>query len=309
MMEMTIPNVIPPFEDELLYSYILRLADANGFDNISLFLKFYVNDQLGIKNPTIKYNSEEPLNGLVKYLHPVLNPDGTETDFLTFYLDHSMARFYHGYLYSHITSSLIKLQFMSHSDDYYLNFHVRYERRNRPPLNFCPKCMAEDKERYGKFYIHRIHQNTYAHLCPIHGCGLLYYDGSPGQELKDESRLEGTLLEKCEYSEPYTKMCSEMFDLNQNLDHSFEYYEKHRETGYENWMRVKRFLDYLDKKWVEPAKKQIRINAATPSIDQYILYLLYVYTNKGVDLNGALSQKSSQISMIKERIDCIAARE
>ena len=53
-MTTTIPNVIPPFEDELLYSYILRLADANGFDDISLFLKFYINDQKGLKNPTIK---------------------------------------------------------------------------------------------------------------------------------------------------------------------------------------------------------------------------------------------------------------
>ncbi len=93
-----IPNVVPPFEDELLYSYILRLADINGFDDISLFLKYYVNDQCGMKFPTIKYYSEEPLNGLIKYLRPVLNPDGTETDFLSFYLDHSMVRFFHAYL-------------------------------------------------------------------------------------------------------------------------------------------------------------------------------------------------------------------
>lgn len=294
---MYLPVVIPPHEDELLYSYILRLAEANGFDDITLFLKFYVNDQRGMKTPTIKYNSEEPLNGLVKYLHPVLNPDGSETDFLNFYLDHSMAVFYHTYGWSHTTNQIICQQFVPSSESY---SSQRYFCRNRPPLNFCPKCMSEDKAKYGRPYIHRIHQVPYAQICPVHNCGLLYYTGMPGRELPDPV-LKETPLKTNRHTQVYTEMCDELFKINHSLDHQFNSWKTIH--GYYGWEKFMRFEERLLYDWIEPYKSQCMTPGHTkPRSDTTILYLLFCYIEHKQNLSETLSTMTSEIPMIQEKI-------
>ena len=296
-MTTTIPNVIPPFEDELLYSYILRLADANGFDDISLFLKFYINDQKGLKNPTIKYYSEEPLNGLVKYLHPVLNADGSETDFLSFFLDHSMTRFFHAYQIYFPEDRLIREQFYTGK---YLSSSVRYEFRNRPLLYFCPECMEEDMKKHGQHYIHRIHQNPYAHICPLHFCALKYYSGIPGEELSDNVVLKENKLIRNEYSDPYTRMCRELFEYNENLTYTFAWY-KHI-LGIDRWSQFQKFEKQIDKQWVKPLVKSIITTSKSPRTDREIVLLLFCYIKNDENLSKTLSPKISEVESISHLI-------
>ncbi len=39
-------------------------------------------------------------------------------------------------------------------------------------LRFCPSCAANDRERYGEAYWHRIHQLLRIRVCPVHRCCL-----------------------------------------------------------------------------------------------------------------------------------------
>ena len=294
-----IPNIVPPFEDELLYSYILRLAEINGFDDLSLFVKYYVNDQCGLIRPSIKYYSEEPLNGLIKYLRPILNPDGTETDFLSFYLDHSMVPFFHSYIPPSIARTKTIQQFYTTTTYYYSS--RRYLFRNRPQLYFCPVCMEEDRKNHGSHYIHRIHQNPYAHICPIHHCELMYYAGVPGEELSQEPVLLKTGLLRNEYSEPYTKMCVELLDYNRALVCQFDQTELPNGSGMRD--RYEAFENQLNEQWVKPLIKSIYEDTiARTKTDRRILRLLFRYILNDENISKTMMPKESEKLFIQDLI-------
>lgn len=40
-------------------------------------------------------------------------------------------------------------------------------------LRYCPACAANDRERYGEAYWHRIHQLLWIRVCPVHKCCLM----------------------------------------------------------------------------------------------------------------------------------------
>lgn len=43
-------------------------------------------------------------------------------------------------------------------------------------LRYCPKCVSEDKKRYGETYWHRSHQMMFVDCCHEHGCKLIKSD-------------------------------------------------------------------------------------------------------------------------------------
>ena len=55
------PFVTTLENDELLYSYLMRLAKFNGFDNISLFYKTYILNDLDTRVDKVPYDIHEDL--------------------------------------------------------------------------------------------------------------------------------------------------------------------------------------------------------------------------------------------------------
>ncbi len=288
---MFLSNVIPPFEDELLYSYILRLAKVNGFDgknDLSLFLKYYVNDQKGLRNPNIKYYSEDALDGLVKYLNPILNHDGSETDFLSFYLDHTVTAFFQSHIVSWSPLRPLEYQFARSP---IISTSYKYAFRNRPALYFCPECMAADRLRYGTHYIHRTHQYFYSQICPVHRCGMMIYKGFPGEELKEVIPLIKTPVIENEYSADYTEMCTALYDYNHDLDKKFDYEMTYGPKAKLSFNGVWQFVKGLKRRWhISNDTPKDKENACLLTSSNSILYLFYSYLNLGKDLSVIMTE-------------------
>ena len=59
---------------------------------------------------------------------------------------------------------------------YWLLSGVPLPSQERRVPRYCPACAAEDRERYGETYWHRVHQIRGVAVCPEHGCRLVVCD-------------------------------------------------------------------------------------------------------------------------------------
>ncbi len=166
---MIIPTVKKPHPDELLYSYICRLADMN-----SLPVTAFVTNYAGGKT----YRSGDL-------------PVDVREEFLSIYGNmHSEMLGCMKNLYLQLSTYRFESMVMtSGRQTAYINNVFRPKDGLNVPTNrlftvirICPECMKEDAERYGKPYIHRSHQLSGVCTCHKHGCRLLSYHGKAGHE-------------------------------------------------------------------------------------------------------------------------------
>ena len=86
---MRLPVVITPYEDELLYSYLLRLAKTAGYSSYKDFYKQYVrpNNQNRVTTLNyLRYDSNLDLSYVFSQLAPLLDEKEAISDF---YMSHS----------------------------------------------------------------------------------------------------------------------------------------------------------------------------------------------------------------------------
>lgn len=201
-----IPNVIELYPDELLYSWVCRLAKANCL-SLHSFTQSYMNDN-SKSDADVPYDLRRWFNAFYENLK--LNIDITELFFKTT-----------TFSYESIAMSK-ELQTKYINNTFYKRDAINTITNSRfTTIKICPQCVEEDKEKYGTPYFHRTHQLRGIDICYKHMGKLLKYIGKPGYadnfNMDDYIVIEsnGIVLNKYELNFVYDL-------LNKNLNTSIQ---------------------------------------------------------------------------------------
>ena len=184
---MIFPCVPKPFPDELLYSYISRVALESGLTP-EMAIRIYSGrkTELPMRPNSLYYSQVE--KKLYPVLHPVLKADGGNTSFVHFLFSHSltptMTTFMNGEDKAEFIGQVNLSPYRAKLQQYRMDRKLRS--KDTGILNVCPECLKEDRSKYGIFYYHRSHQFPYITICYKHGCSLMTYSGPVGNELTSD---------------------------------------------------------------------------------------------------------------------------
>ena len=189
-----IPNVIMPYEDELLYSWITRLAQANEL-SLESFCSLYMDLQKEIP--------VDVRRGFVA-LYDNLSLNTSAKDL---YLQTSTMLFEASVDPQSVQIRLINNSFRKESP---LNLPKTYF---MSAIKMCPECIKEDIEKYGEPYIHRAHQLSGVCVCHKHHTILSKYSRNAYEkrDFKDigehQIALDGNLQDECNYADYVYSSC------------------------------------------------------------------------------------------------------
>lgn len=160
-----IPNVVQLYPDELLYSWVCRLAKANCLSLYS-FTRAYMNGNFK-SDADVPYDLKQGFNAFYKNLN--LNIDMSELFMKTT-----------TFSYESIAMSQ-ELQTKYITNTFYISDAINTPMNYRfTEINICPECVKMDRELFGNSYFHRAHQLRGVCTCHKHGTKLLKYIGKPG---------------------------------------------------------------------------------------------------------------------------------
>ncbi len=172
-----------PYEDELLYSTIARYHYYYG----NVDFKDTLKEIFGSNNviPTIAFPTK------LEYLSSQFpNNKWYNSDYLI--QNHTLYPYYSPFLPVQRQEKIINEMKSGDGKGIYAQIGITAGsvcRKNG--LYYCPLCVAEDKEKYGEPYFHRVHQLQGIEVCPEHNCMLKPYPVSQ----KNEIRLAFIMLE------------------------------------------------------------------------------------------------------------------
>ncbi len=270
-----LPFVSVPLPDELLYSYLLRLSIANGFDDIRDFIEHYVFPSDESKKRSHIKISYDVQDDLYRFAASVWKTDANQT--LSFYLKTSL---FHG----------IAPLCSSCSMSCYVGSLSKYRNPSKllsssyamiSELRFCQRCQDSDLNRYGYFYYHRAHQMPGVTVCHKHGCVLHVYDGKRGKETK--MPIISRPLSSHSKSHEYAIFCKEFLEAELECDLTAitdAITRKICELEYppEGHLLTEQMKDYsaLMRDAPEEIIKSIRQNEH-PHADSLLMLLLYLF--------------------------------
>ena len=173
---MIIPICMKPMEDEFLYGWLLRIADANGFsfypDPVYSFTYFYF------------YKGEVEIKKEGKsVLDQIFNLDEIEKRYANIKCFPSVE-----FIVNNMTVFGTFMPFISKEEQAQRAMVMFRERtgsvldtkslnRMVETLHVCPECMKDDSERCGEPYYHTWHQLPAVKMCPVHGRSLMKVKG------------------------------------------------------------------------------------------------------------------------------------
>lgn len=279
-----IPIVIEPYPDELLYSWIIRLANANELSP-SIFVETYF---------TTKINSNKiPVdirNGYCNF-YEALNCDIDKMD-----------------LYFQLSTTKFELSFYPAKHHIKIFNNVLRKEGNLNTINnyfiqvprMCMECMKEDVDEYGEFYIHRSHQLSGVCVCHKHQTPLYI----PAISHKSNQQFDFSNLTKVidtvsisdyEYSKYVYQLLNK---LETNIDILFDVISnKVREKLGKESLSKQEMAQYIAHILNEP-KKEKEIMTTNKHVDaQYIIkVLMELFPN----VNDLLSIVPSYQMIMKE---------
>lgn len=173
---MVLPRTLIPYDDETIFSFIIRLASANGFDDVDKFYRMTISPSCssafsGYGN---KYSGEpscvyEDISKLVSVLgerHPIA-PEPER-----FFRLHSLFPLYCMFVKDDKEKEEHVKCYISGNETY--KYHIGSINVPDRAICFCKKCINEDHEKYGTKLIHRVHQIAGVNVCPYHNEPLMY---------------------------------------------------------------------------------------------------------------------------------------
>jgi len=183
-----------PYPDELLYSIIARYHIRSGNISPKITLQELFGSTTTIATPDLPAN----LNYLSKQIQHLI--PNLVTNLIAKYTLYS---FYQPFLPPQRDRSIQK-SMKAHSGQ---NIHTRAGIMGSAIatpryFRFCPQCNAEDLDRYGEIYWHRLHQITGVFVCPEHSIRLqdstVSFQGFNRHEYYAASNDNCLLVEPCD---------------------------------------------------------------------------------------------------------------
>lgn len=205
-----LPNVPKIYEDEILYSYLVRLAHANGFSNLKEFV-YHTGilpeaSDLNKRYRTVRYEIQSDL-------YPLMDVMGVgDIGASELYLKTSL----YPLVYPLSTKAI---------SSHHIGMLSKYRSQSSliTPLNdvfrdlkFCPICRTEDQQKYGEWYYHRSHQIPGVTVCYRHVVPLSRYLGEP--ELLFDAHQLSEVLEAKEKSFEYAVFAHDLLHTELQAD-------------------------------------------------------------------------------------------
>ena len=174
---MKLPIVVKANEDELLYSYLLRLSIINGIKDLREFVK--------ITKTLPSYKKAQNTYRFVRYdihndLYPLLQAAALPlTGAAELYRQTSLF-------------PIVTLTSCRAISSHRIGMLSKYRAQTNlitpladvfQELKFCPQCREQDLNEMGEWYYRRSHQIPGVAVCHRHGSALLLYQGKKGSEL------------------------------------------------------------------------------------------------------------------------------
>lgn len=165
---MILPVCVKPYDDELLYGWLLRLARENGMESMQHFQNYYIPQmdiETSVAHAKIRLDYVFGLDDLCKkYDDTKLFPKAA------FILDrmtplHAIFPFMRYGYQAEISQMILRTRTGGPLDIVPKNSHVE-------DLQICPECMEEDRKRYGEAYYHTWHHLAGVRVCAKHKCLL-----------------------------------------------------------------------------------------------------------------------------------------
>lgn len=151
------------YQDELAYSIFARYYLKSGFTTLrDVMEELYVNKWYRV--------DVEFINKLLPEAKKILTQNMTLQEFIE---KHTMFPYYGRFI--DCTRRKKALDSLVNGDGNYRNLLPIQNRKNEQLryLRYCPKCVFEDRIKYGETYWHRIHQLKGVEICNIHRCYLV----------------------------------------------------------------------------------------------------------------------------------------
>ena len=147
--------------NETFYSWISRLAIRVGDGFGASFIKqVYKNDRTFPSLLLIGNLNEEFYTNVLKFI-----------DFKELLEEHTLFKYYVRF----INYDRLKKIYEIASNDFsnLFNFIPKETHKDNYFLRYCPKCVEEDRNKYGEAYYHVNHQIPNSHVCSKHCCELI----------------------------------------------------------------------------------------------------------------------------------------
>lgn len=285
-----LPNCPKPFEDELMLSWLCRLAGRNVMSFRDLMI--FVYDKFS-KNMDIQMPLQEIFKRIKPFMWPCANVSELfmRTTLYPFYAVSMLPEQQLKYVYKYISDS-----------NYILNKHGNFGK-----LKVCPECLKEDYLS-GGCYMHRSHQLSGVNVCYKHGCSLLELSKDKimcSVEMKtiydSNNFVEIGFLGSQEEEYQYAQAAHDL--LNASLDTNiFEFKSvinrALKERGYEEGLKSPRVIREFNQSVYSFGKKlpdDYFINISYTGIkmsEKLLNFLLYIY-------NGDISLFINEVKAIR----------
>ena len=235
-----LPIVVPPEEDEYIYSYMFRLGKLNGFVDMDEYIFNYIADDIYDNKAQSKHIIKSFLGNV--YFANFYKSLDIDTDPVEFYLSLTLYPCLSLFMQPYSKITHVDFAFRSRRDMFEYNF--RHKKVTDNQLLYCPICEAEQIKERGFFWFQRAHQLPGVETCHKHACGLYKYTG-PKKGMFMIDTIIGEPLNSAFKSENIS-YASFVHHIN-NADYQISY-DNLRQIGY---------LRYLDIKGNELTKEEI----------------------------------------------------
>lgn len=149
-----------PYPDELLYSLFARYYAKTGY-----LAYIYAAEDLYVNRNTRP--DAEFLNELTDEVKNILTGNMSMEDLIQM---HTMFPYYGRFLKQDRRQKAFDALVSTKGNYHYL---LAIPNRGIGQLRYCPLCVAEDRNKYGETYWHRMHQMQGVDVCPEHLCKLM----------------------------------------------------------------------------------------------------------------------------------------
>lgn len=231
-----IPIMKKEYPDELMYSWVHRLAKLNEIQFERFACRYLGHSRASMGNTRVDIRNE------FRYLYDNLYE---KRDFKEMFLSLS-------------TFSFESLFMIEGQQAKYINYVTRKTDKLNTAENclfdkirLCPECIKEDMNKYGEIYIHRSHNLSGICTCSKHKIGLLEYMGKKGHhcdyDLNDYHEIEQVDID---INNEYTSYVQALFKskvYGNILDFKKMLFERLMELGYSSKDGYRSFVQDFSK--------------------------------------------------------------
>ena len=279
-----IPIVVPPEDDEFIYSYLSRLAQINGFTDLSTFIQQYVlEDIYRDSNDGGKNNLRYIVARFCKtmYFTKFYNSIDADTNIVDLYLSLSLYRCTSIVMPPHQQIAFINYIFGSKEQFY--DF-IPFVNAKDTELRYCPICHKEHLQEKGYTWFQRAHQLPGVSVCHKHECSLLRYNGNPRLLFNNELSSEDYCCKNI--TKHHIQYARFLHALN-NSDFQLDFYDLrrmfHNKSLDKEALSIETYMDFLNSfslkstqlKYVQRVLKTGRLDLSSELMMFIVTYLMF----------------------------------